>query len=353
MPSTIFLRFNTRHDNIGDQLIFFYLYEELRKYGDVHIVTSCPKFMNLRILRARESLFIALKDHLLKQNGIFFVEPPGARFIAKTPHIRPVRKTNAINYFWKLLNTKFLLFGVSFDPKMDLHECRNYSFLGVRDHLSLHATKSQHLSQAEYCPDMAFLMPQNAKQFSTGQTALVSFRRETPDVGEHHFADALEKSLPAVFEAIAPVVSDFKIYHQVIEDLEFNSEIAHSYAGAYPVNFMKELPTVHDLSTLSLNCSVAISNRLHVLLPAIAAGALPIALISSKHYKIKSIFETLGMGDCLVYIDEEHQKSVSDQIHSIIKSAAFIVQRNNEIFATQSQLARKIIRGRFDLGKTK
>lgn len=353
MPSTIFVRFNTRHDNIGDQLIFFYLYEELRKYGDIHIVTSCPQFMNLQILRARESLLIALKDRLLKRNKIFFVEPPGARFIAKTPHIRPVRKTNAINSFWKLLKTKFLLFGVSFDPKMDLHECRNYFFLGVRDHLSLQATKLQHLPQAEYCPDMAFLMPQHVKPFSAGQAALVSFRRETPDVGEHHFADALEKSLPAIFKAIAHSVKEFKIYHQVIEDLEFNSEIAHNYANNYPINFIKELPSVHDLSTFSLDCSIVVSNRLHVLLPAIAAGALPIALISSKHYKIKSIFETLGMSDCLIYIDEEGNKSVADQIQTLINNAATIVQRNNEIFSEQSLLARKIIRDRFVQEKSK
>ncbi len=336
------MRFNTRHDNVGDQLIFYYLYEEARQYGDVHIVASGPRFMSQRPLRWRQALQIAVRDRLLGNKDIFFIAPPGARFKAPNSHTPPFLKTQAINFFWKLLKTKFLLLGVSFDPKMDLSDCKIFSFLGVRDNLSLLATKHQKLIQAAYCPDMAFLMPANPKPFSKNQDALVSFRSETPDVGDHDFREDLQKALPIALKAIAPFVKRFKAYHQVTEDLTFNSKIAHEYKNTHPIEFINQLPSVHDLSSISKDCSIVISNRLHVLLPAIAAGALPIALIASKHFKIHSIFETLGMSDCIVFIDKDD--TVISQINTILENAEFIVSRNNKIFSEQGDLARNIIK---------
>lgn len=342
MRPTIFMRFNTRHDNVGDQLIFYYLYEEARRHGDVHLVSSCPKFMNLRPLRWRQALQVAIRDHFLGKKNIVFIAPPGARFNAPNSYSPPYLKTQAINFFWKLLKTRFLLLGVSFDPKMDLRDCRIFSFLGIRDNLSLAAAKHQQLSQADYCPDMAFLMPQNPKSFSQNLNALISFRSETPDVGNHDFRGDLEKALPAVFKSIAPIVKKFKAYHQVTEDFDFNSKIAQEYATAYSIEFVSQMPNVYDLSSYSKDCSIVISNRLHVLLPAMAAGALPIAVIASKHFKIHSIFETLGISDCLVFIDKGD--TVISQINKILENAEFIVQRNNEVFLKQAELVRNIIK---------
>ena len=73
----IFLKFNSRDDNYGDQLIFECLYRELIQYDDVCFLASAPQYLNVEPVRFREAFIAALKLRFFKAKSSIVMDPPG------------------------------------------------------------------------------------------------------------------------------------------------------------------------------------------------------------------------------------------------------------------------------------
>ena len=102
------------------------------------------------------------------------------------------------------------------------------------------------------------------------------------------------------------------------------------------------MPVDFNYGEFLMDYGIVLSNRLHVLLPAMSEGLLPIVLISKQHTKLRSLFETNGWGDCLVYTDQ--LGNVADRVQQIVQQADFIRQRNYDSLVKLRSEARAYIR---------
>ena len=134
----------------------------------------------------------------------------------------------------------------------------------------------------------------------------MSFRSETPD---NNYAQAHVGEVTETIEKAVSIVSErnyhCSFYSQVNEDEDFNSKFSNALGVAYLPNNIVNF----DYKEYFVDFGVVISNRLHVLLPAMGCGIIPIALISRDHKKIESLFIAQGWEEYIVYTDEINRLS--------------------------------------------
>lgn len=304
----ILITFNSRDDNLGDKLIFSCLYAELERHDEVYIFGNAPEGFKQRALRLREA-FIKAFIYRLKGNKIFVFHPPGARFLPKiniNPKLKKRLKDKAIRFVWSLVGAKIHVTGISLDERIGADRYKRfkqYETIGVRDKRSLELL-SGIVRNVKLTPDMAFLrLPSKRVDFET--KVIVSFRQETPDDRyDSSYKSALETSLNS---ALAPFFNNlwvFTFFANVIEDKPFNTALSKEFARTHnEVSYIDNMPVDLNYTKFFEGHGAVVSNRLHVLLPAMSEGLLPIALVSKTHSKIINLFCSYGLDQFLVYTD--------------------------------------------------
>ena len=98
----IFITFNNRNDNFGDQLIFSLLYRELSKFETVYILNNAPAILKNRpILRIREALKLGFMARMRGERFVL-LDPPCARLAPRftKKSVTEVIKRKAIDTLW-------------------------------------------------------------------------------------------------------------------------------------------------------------------------------------------------------------------------------------------------------------
>ncbi len=301
----VFIKFNGRDDNIGDKLIFSCLYAELKRYDDVYIFGSSPNGFGQKALRFREAIAKAVVCKFQGQ-GTFVFHPPGARFLPKKPQKSMLKdrvKDKLILLIWSLAGAKLHITGISIGEKFDAGHYKRFETIGVRDKRSAELLAGI-VKNVNLCPDMAFLrLP--ARKTSVDHMVFVSLREETPDDSyDPNYQSALKVALTF---ALAPFFSSgrtVKFFSNVIEDRSFNIDLSKGYSSINEVNYVEKIPVDFDYKSFFEGYGAVVSNRLHVLIPAMSEGLLPIALVSRTHSKIINLFCSYGFDQFLVYTDE-------------------------------------------------
>jgi len=303
----ILLKFNSRDDNFGDQLIFNCLYNELTKHKPVHLMSSAPNFVAEKPKRFREAFIQSLKAKILNREPVILIDPPGARFIndkLAPPSNSEKLKRAIIICLWKLIGARFITTGISVDPSININEFKHYRHIGVRDSESL-AVLSKTLHQVAYCPDMACLRAPKIKTELKTSRYLISLREDTPDIRDgSSFETALSTRIKQLLEANNNIESAI-FYAQVEEDIRYNNELMEQTKCLAELSFTQSTPINFDYTDLFKKIDIVISNRLHVLLPAFSEGLLAVALISKKHHKIISFYKTHGWEDYLIFVEDD------------------------------------------------
>lgn len=303
------MNFNNRNDNYGDQLISYLLYKELKNYNNVYFINTKPEIIESRPIRIRQAL---LKTTIYRIQGkkVILLDPPCARvFLEKPPS--STLKNRVINWLLQKFITERHVISVSIDPRIPVKNFDIYTTIGVRDNPSyLHIKKSH--SNVIFTPDMACLMAPKTR-YKTGHKTIVSFRENTPDNNySSDYADRLSSTLPYIFKLLDSNQDNICFYSQVDEDYAYNSKLSFEILKKSEIlsveKTKEELPYVH----LFADCEYLISNRLHVLLPAMIEGTLAIALLSRSHKKIIDLLTSYGLDNTIVYLDtnEEIEKSI-------------------------------------------
>ena len=305
----ILLKFNDRDDNYGDQLIFQCLENELRKYETVRFYSNAPSQREIAPLRFREAYVLALKARLFRSEQTLIFDPPGARFIrSELPDesLRKRAKDTLVTRLWKLLGARFMTTGISVDPSIEISDFSQYRIVGVRDNQSLDVLHKKGIN-VSYCPDMACLREPEIRHHFEGNCYLVSLRSNTPDIRDgSSFAKQVIGQLEALF-CDNDTTSDLLLYSQVLEDDEFNNGLRLSFSkNNRSASFESNPPENFDYKSLFENTDIVISNRLHILLPALTEGLLAVALVSKKHLKIINFFKTHGWEHLIIYIEDEN-----------------------------------------------
>lgn len=331
----IFLRFNGRDDNLGDKLIFTYLKAELNRHDEVYLFGKSPKDSVQKALRFREAFYLAVR-YRLKGRRVLVFHPPGARFLPKDPKkpgLKELIKDRTILLAWSLIGVKLHVTGISIGEKFNSDHYKRFKTIGVRDKRSVELLSGIG-KNVKLCPDMAFLkLPTLNEVLQT--KVLVSLRKETPDNSyESTYEAELRSGLTSVLRAFIDRQWSIGFFANVIEDRDFNislcSEISCSDA---PIHYVESMPDDLDYEKYFAGVGAVVSNRLHVLLPAMSEGLLVIALISRSHQKIINLFSTFGFDRFIVYTDDS-EDLIASKVNELLNQQFSVRKENYEELCT-------------------
>lgn len=327
-------KFNGRSDNPGDMLIYDCLVEHLQKFGQVHSFDPVPwSRHDIPTLSRLKLVKLGIKAFFSKVGPrpirLVIAYPPGAVVgtwkISQTGSFVQSLKQLVKSLLWKLASRENILLGVSCYDAEHLRSC-GFSMIGLRDDESLQAFSDVSESEIVYCPDLSLSVRQDSSREFRDQT-LISFREEFPENGmDDSYSQDLLDQIGRVFRLVDNrTPGNVSFFYQVPEDEPFNKKLLGlTGVGATAWNAH---PSYGNLLSYYQNAEIVISNRLHILLVAALSGALPIALTSSSHKKIVSLFRRLEWDDLLL-------DSSSHQIESDLEN---LLSRKDSLLEQVSQ----------------
>lgn len=330
----ILLKFNNRNDNFGDQLISYLLYKELCKHDVVNYINTKPEIVNAKPLRIRKA-FSSIILSRLKGEKVILIDPPCARvYIENFP--KPSFKNRLIDLILNFFISERYVLSISIDPRINATEFNIYNSIGVRDTPSFEFIK-QHHNNVVFTPDMACLLPTQVPK-AKGSKTIISFRENTPD--NNYSSDYSKKTIVALTKVLSILNTSSQqidFYSQVEEDDEYNKELSGKITNQ--TNILKINKHKKELYYQELfnDCNYVISNRLHVLLPAMIEGVLAIALLSRSHKKIIDLLTTYGLDKTIVYIDAEI--NIETKIQEILRERdAILLDQYEKLKKLNNQL---------------
>jgi hypothetical protein len=341
----IVFKFNGRNDNLGDKLITRCLLNELDKYGKVCFWGQTPDFVQRETLRTRH-IITRMFWAWLARRPIINVGPPGARLASSGRYDAQCLREKVVESIFSFFGARKAIIGLSVSPNMDLSDMRQYEYLGVRDRLSLEALHQQGVSVASYCPDLALLCPPvHFDLCSTNSAkkckAVFSFRESIPD---NEYCESQRTYLMSHLDQLLGLAekhaegADF--YYQVNEDRQFNQMLYEKSAEQWDVKFAHS-PTLDNLFDYFEDVAYAFSNRLHVLLVAAISGAMPIAIVSKEHHKVRELYSSLGWESFL--FDLEKPETWAEKLSLIAQQRKELAESIREDIERSANLIRQCI----------
>jgi hypothetical protein len=309
-------KFNGRSDNPGDMLIYDCLVGHLQKFGEVRAFDEVPwSRHDIPTLNRSDLLKLAIKAFFSRLSSrrirLIIVYPPGAVVgawhVPQTGSSLQSLKQLLKSLLWNLAGRESILLGASCYDSEHLRSC-GFSLIGLRDDESLQAFSDVPDSKIVYCPDLSLSVKQDNSGENRGK-ALLSFREEFPEKGmAESYGQDLVRRIGEVFECMNTYSpGSVSFFCQVPEDEPFNKKLLE-LTGAGDSSWIAS-PTYESLLTYYQDVGIVISNRLHILLVAALAGALPIALTTSTHKKIVSLYKRLGWDALVLDCNSENIES--------------------------------------------
>jgi polysaccharide pyruvyl transferase WcaK-like protein len=314
----------TAFGNNGDLLINKALIYKLRKFGHIRVVTTHLPSSFLEELKLSEeeqidSFFTCLVNNVFRKN-VYKVGIPGHSLESKPQYISGTLECFKTLLFRCAFGLRFLRVGTSFGPvpKFKLSEERFksklYTIYGLRDNESVNVCNSHSM---QYFPDLAFIsediFPVNAND-KEPDTCFVSFRSKFPDASTSD--DYLRKILTKMYTYLQHSgIKKVVIGYQVVEDKETSLQImrALSKLEGIEVCFVEEMLELKDAHDRIAKSSLVLSNRLHILLPALISGVPHIALTDIVlHKKIKALYQTIDADFVLKDVNDNNDIKICD-----------------------------------------
>ncbi|MDF5680380.1 polysaccharide pyruvyl transferase family protein [Vibrio parahaemolyticus] len=314
----IYYRAQTQYENFGDLVINQNLIKMMREKGELVIDTNgVPEsyllgleLNNREVFKGKNFFLKIVKDSLSKKNTVLFFTKPG-HVSYKNELSSLVRQTlTAIVYsIMYICGVKICRFGGSignetgFARYIEIFKGRLYSKYIVRDSGSFKLAKDKNYKNLDLASDLAFncecYFDEDKKE--NYNNILASFRNG-PDLSK---LKSLINKLNSSYEVDGII--------QVDRDLKFMRELFQNK------NFDKYLSTSDKFKSQILesysNNSIAISNRLHVLLLSASYGVVPFAYVNKDNKKIIDIYNDLGLDSLLIY-ETDSVDLIFDKIHS-------------------------------------
>lgn len=304
----------TAFNNRGDLLINRALIARARDIGKVAVVTKgIPKpFLSKLGLAENEmysSFWQCFKSNFGKRK-LVKVGIPGHNFGKPSANAQSYFELIYTALFKFILRVEFIRIGTSVGNldksaiKIEKLKAKLYKIYGVRDNFSYNLFSPSAIS---YFPDLAFLSKdfelnnQKSKHLKKIPYIFLSFRPSFPDAEiSYDYLNAIIKNLLVFIERREENL--IKVAFQVPEDRTpcFAISKAISALEGKTVEFIDETLELDESIDIIANANLVVSNRLHVLLPALMSGVCHIALTDLRHHrKLVSLYETIGAGFAL------------------------------------------------------
>ncbi|MEQ9667106.1 polysaccharide pyruvyl transferase family protein [Coleofasciculus sp. G2-EDA-02] len=381
----IFYRAYTQYENLGDIIIHKTLIRRLRNYGSLIIDDIgvpdwyCQELGLESEERAsqygyngtqeedfwRFMLLVNLKS-IIKLNfkKMYFVLSPGNDAMGWG---RWKSAKRVLYSFWlATLEVRIVRFGVSIGPftrQRELVEKLSSKFMyfySVRDSISRNYAKSIGINNVYLFPDLAWLMEKPASHNlirNSGEEDYVIFSfRSLPiskkDLTKSDFSTP--ESLCSVLDEIVKLVcgqwsKKLIISYQVTRDHDFCKELADRYTNLADVVFIEKQIDSQSMYDLYSRALMVFSNRLHVLMFAMACGSLPVAVVDAAvQHKVTGIFSDVGLMQLVIDIGKG--TSAVESLPGIVDEADKIKEKMASCYKNRRQegedLLQKVMTGK-------
>jgi polysaccharide pyruvyl transferase WcaK-like protein len=173
---------------------------------------------------------------------------------------------------------------------------------------------------------------------------IFSFRSQTHNLVE---SAAYQQHLYQTLDNIAELVCQcwskkLVVTYQVGMDQTFCRQLADRYASLHSVQFVEERVDLDTMQRIYGGALMVFSNRLHVLMLAMAFGSIPIAVIDkTNHNKITGIFNDADLSALLIDI-RDGQTSVSRLI-DLVEQSGEVQQALKNRYSTMRQLGNTLL----------
>ena len=254
---------------------------------------------------------------------VFWVGIPGHHFGTRSKLPSSLLGLLLVPFHRAPLGAQFIKVGSSLGPlppelwTIERLKARLYRLYGVRDTLSISQSKSASML---YFPDLAFL----SHDIEAAAERVLTRRRnqEAARDPEYHFvsfrgnidpltsSDAMTRKL---LNVLAKYFAQYRQAHVVIgfqvpADRE-TCKVIEARLRSMPnldVEFIDRTLELHEALDVVVGATSVLSNRLHVLLPALIGGVTPFALVDvERHSKISALFRDIGAADFLFDVASE------------------------------------------------
>ncbi|MEM8722323.1 MAG: polysaccharide pyruvyl transferase family protein [Cyanobacteria bacterium P01_G01_bin.39] len=344
----IFCRAKIPDGNLGDVFLTKILVNELRSYGKLIVedqrvpewycqeleLTSDErasnyevKFKNLILISSLRALF------LLNPNKIYLIHQPG-HWAGRSRFLNVV-KTMLFLCLLRIIGVRFCVLGISlgFMPTLTQFlwqwKFKMSYFFSVRDSISKDYAHKIGIDKVSIFPDLAWLIEKPHYDSISplkvdGDYVVFSFRKAPTDWDEStEYSAEYNHNLLVLLDEIVKLLCSNKskklvISYQVDKDRKFCQEMYDKYKNIYNVVFIERQIDSKCMWDLYSRASMVFSNRLHVLMFAMACGSLPVAIINEvNQHKIAGIFLDAGLKELILDIGKS-----SSGIEDLIKIAA-------------------------------
>ncbi|WP_149196344.1 polysaccharide pyruvyl transferase family protein [Luteimonas suaedae] len=302
---------STQFSNAGDALINRELLSLLRQYGELKVASAGAPASFLEEIRVKhdEIAFRGKWRLMASLLGSAILRGGCKHYLVLTPGDPPGGVSPgdifraALFPLLKLFGVRIIKIGASISRmdglrlRLEAKLSRSMYFYGIRDAGSVSRARQYDFSSVEYCPDLAFNLPVNAKPSTQGQV-LVSLREDNLDTEE---IAQLHARVRALAETIGGSVclESTTFISQVERDIEPMRRLSTIWRGSDA--YARHASKIADLESAYSGTTFVVSNRLHVILLAASQGALPFCLaIGGKNRKITDLLHSVGLGGLIV-----------------------------------------------------
>lgn len=343
-----YFKIKTQFDNVGDALINRELIKLCALMGNVVVdVSSCPssfqgwlglsKIKNVFSILGGFSFWTRLFIDLLKKNDVYFFINPGG-YIGEISRFKAYIRI--IKCLWlgflRFCGVKICLVGVSYES-LGVNNllsikarAKNLHFHGVRDSISEALCKNEGI-KTHRIEDLAFGCDYTLKEYSDSPSVLISMRQD------NNIPDIVNSLLTNLNIGSQNIFLSSQVKRDTVVQEHINNKLPSD------VNDLGMVDSIDGALERYSDVKYVISNRLHVLLLAWFAGAIPIALIASnKNQKIRGIFSDLQMDKNIVeynsskeLITDTHQISSLDFIPVSPKVKDNLINTFSKIFSNE------------------
>jgi|GEM_PF-452002 len=321
-PPAAFLSIKTQFDNIGDALINRELCRLVASRADTWVdfsrapenferamgVSSLPNLTTLRRWGFARLLREIIRQRLSGRACYLFLNPGGLGGSRLSLKGRLSATTyNILLSAMRIAGVRICHAGISFDPmrapELLIARWRRrllHSFT-VRDSLSLRYVDSVGMPADSIVPDLSFNLYSAPVPSANAPRRHIAFSFRFDGKSTN---DAIKHAVRRVIETNG-ADCEYLFVAQVSRDMSGMKRLSaiatEAGAAARVISCVDDIDGLCDVYS---TCRAIFSNRLHALLMAAHAGAIPFALISrGQQPKIEGMFEDLGLGQWLIDVD--------------------------------------------------
>jgi polysaccharide pyruvyl transferase WcaK-like protein len=356
MGNIFFFPANTQFENLGDGIIGSQLLKRLRNCGDV-LVDDRPvpewyvdilEIDKAESVRARGTGFkrllilAALQRLLHLHDGHVYLALKPGHVYGSGSMFKELARTGFFMFLF-VLRVRIIRYGASIGPFskcfeiFELIKSKMYWHYTVRDGLSLKYCESIGLTNAIYCPDMAFSLDRGTGDKQRKYKFGLSFRSGTISDSDRTYTDLLEMHL-LNSRTMIQACSKLLFVSQVKRDDLYVASLRDKMDRSAPlICYQENKQSQMDILRSYDGVELVLSNRLHVLLFAASRGAIPIPLLDgAKHSKIVGIFQDENLADLIFNI--KGVKSLDDHLSEVMSRACSIQHSLSEVFISKSKV---------------